>query len=377
MPYIMSEETKELLADTEKYCDTRIKKFSKIYDESGQWPRELYEEMAAMGYSSMEMPEKYGGLGLKYTQIAPLIEEISAADAGVAVTICASGLALKPILLFGSEYLKEQACGLIAGGGYGAFCLTEPQAGSDAGALMTTAEETKDGYIISGSKCFVTNGGYAAFYTVFAKVIKDGEDKGISAFFVKADTPGVCAQNHENKMGIRLSDTCDVIFDKSFIPKENLIGICSKGMKIAMSALNHARATMACAACGIARRSLSEAADYARKRQQFGRPIAENQAIQMKLAKMDIQTEAARQLIYYAFEKIDRGLDCAKEAAMAKYCAAQAAVSASLEAIQIMGGYGYSREFPSEKLLRDAKIFQIFEGTDEMMLMTDAKYIIR
>lgn len=373
----ISEEVKELLTDVQRFCEEYIKEASKQFDKSGEWPEKIYEMAAELGYHSMEIPEAFGGIGLSHTDTAALLEEIAAADAGVAVTLAASNLAAKPILLYGNEQQKKKICDMILDGGYGAFCLTEPQAGSDAGACKTSALETKDAYILNGHKCFVTNGGRARFYCVAAVTETALPKQKISLFLVESSRQGVYHEGHEDKMGIRLSETCDVIFEDCRIPKENLIGIHGDGLKMAMTALNEARAMMAAAAVGIARRSMEEAVVYARQRKQFGHPLIDYQAIQLKIAEMDIRTETARQMAMYALRCADKGIDCTKEAAAAKCCAAGAAVKNALEAIQIMGGYGYSREFPAEKLLRDAKIFQIFEGTDEMMKLTIAKKVIK
>ena len=248
------------------------------------------------------------------------------ADAGFAVTFAASSLGLKPILFAGSEELKKEACALLEQGGLGAFCLTEPEAGSDAGAIKTRAEKRDGAYLLNGRKCFITNGSIASFYSV-AALTENGEGKKeISMFFVRADAEGVKAGGHEDKMGIRTSDTCDVIFENVLVPERNRIGMEGQGFETAMKALDEARAFMGCVAVGIAQRALEEAVAYTAIRKQFGKPL-------------NIAMEAAS------------------------------------EAIQIFGGYGYSREYPVEKLLRDAKIFQIFEGTNEILKTIIAREI--
>ena len=283
---------------------------------------------------------------------------------------------MKPVLIAGSDELKKRACDLILEGGFGAFCLTEPGAGSDAGAGKTTAVKDGDYYVLNGRKCFITNGGVASFYCVTAMTDKTAGVKGMSMFFVEAGTPGLSTGKEEDKMGIRTSNTCDVVLEDCRIPAKNLIGAEGKGFSIAMKTLDQARTWMGCVATGIAQRGINEAIKYGKERIQFGKPIIKNQAIQFKIADMQIKTETARQMVAHALTKMDMGLPHSMESAIAKCYASDIAMEVASEAIQIFGGYGYSREYPVEKLLRDAKIFQIFEGTNEVQRIVVANNTI-
>ena len=348
----------------------------KEYDKSGEWPKEIYDKAIEQGYQALEVPEKYGGPGLKRVDIAALIEEMAIADAGFATTISASGLAMKPVFISGSEEQKQRMCDLVLGGGFGAFCLTEPGAGSDASAGRTTAVKDGNEYVLNGRKCFITNGAVASFYCITAITDKEKGLKGISMFFVEKGTKGLSTGNHEDKMGIRTSNTCDVVLEDCRIPASALVGKEGEGFAIAMKTLDQARSWIGCIAVGIAQRGIQEAIAYGKERIQFGKPIIKNQALQFKIADMEIKTETARQMVAHALTKMDLGLPYGKESAIAKCYAGDIAMQVSSEAIQMLGGYGYSREYPVEKLLRDSKIFQIFEGTNEIQRIVIANNVI-
>ncbi len=376
MAYLISEEAQDLLQDVKHFCDNEVKEQCKEYDKTGEWPKEIYDKAIEQGYQALEVPEEYGGPGLSRVDVAALIEQMAIADAGFATTISASGLGTKPVLIAGSDALKQKACDIILDGGFGAFCLTEPGAGSDAGAGKTTAVLDGDEYVLNGRKCFITNGGVASFYCVTAMTDKSKGVKGMSMFFVEAGTPGLSTGNEEDKMGIRTSNTCDVVFEDCRIPKENLIGEEGRGFSIAMKTLDQARTWMGCVATGIAQRAMDEAVAYGKERIQFGKPIIKNQAIAFKIADMEIKIETARQMVAHALTKMDMGLPHSMESAIAKCFASDIAMEVASEAIQIFGGYGYSREYPVEKLLRDAKIFQIFEGTNEVQRIVVSNHVI-
>lgn len=376
MSYLISEEGQELLETVKEFCDNEVKEQCKVYDESGEWPKEIYDKAIEMQLHMLEVPEEYGGLGLDRVTVAALIEEMAIADAGFATTISASGLGLKPVLIGGSKEQKERACQLIVDGGFGAFCLTEPMAGSDASAGKTTAVKDGDSYVLNGRKCFITNGGVASFYCITAMTDKSLGTKGISMFFVEAGTKGLSTGNHENKMGIRTSNTCDVVLEDCRVPVSALVGQEGKGFGIAMKTLDQARAWMGCVATGIAQRGINEAIAYGKERIQFGKPVIKNQGMQFKIADMEIKTETARQMVAHALTRMDMGLPHTKESAIAKCYASDIAMEVAQEAIQVFGGYGYSREYPVEKLLRDAKIFQIFEGTNEIQRIVIAGQVI-
>lgn len=376
MAYIISEEAQDLLQDVKNFCEKEVMEQCKEFDVSGEWPKEIYDKAIEQGYQALEVPEEYGGPGLSRVDVAALIEQMAIADAGFATTISASGLGMKSVLIAGSEELKKRACDLILEGGLGAFCLTEPGAGSDAGAGKTTAVREGGEYILNGRKCFITNGGVASFYCVTAMTDKSQGVKGISMFFVEAGTKGLSTGNEEDKMGIRTSNTCDVVFEDCRIPAENLIGQEGRGFSIAMKTLDQARTWMGCVSAGIAQRGINEAIRYGKERMQFGKPVIKNQAMQFKLADMEIKTEVARQMVAHALTLMDLGMPHGKESAIAKCYASDIAMEVASEAIQVFGGYGYSREYPVEKLLRDAKIFQIFEGTNEIQRMVIANSVI-
>lgn len=377
MAYIISEDAKDLLSDIKKFCENEVKEQCKEFDKTGEWPKDIYDKAIEQGYTALEVPEEYGGIGLSRVDIAALMEEMAIADAGFATTISASGLGMKPVLIAGSEELKKKACDMILDGGFAAFCLTEPGAGSDASAGKTTAVKDGDSYILNGRKCFITNAEVADFYCITAMTDKSAGVKGISMFFVEKGTPGLSTGNHEDKMGIRTSNTADVVLEDCRIPASNLIGKEGEGFKIAMQTLDQARTWMGCIATGIAQRALDEAIAYTKERQQFGKPIIKNQAMQFKFADMQMKIETARQMVAHALTKMDMGLPFNMESAIAKCYASDIAMEVTSDGIQAFGGYGYSREYPVEKLLRDAKIFQIFEGTNEILRIVVANNICR
>ena len=376
MAYLISEEAQDLLKDVKRFCENEVVEQCKEYDRSGEWPKEIYDKAIEQGYHALEVPEEYGGPGLSRVDVAALIEEMAIADAGFATTISASGLGTKPVLIAGSEEQKKRVCDIIVEGGFGAFCLTEPGAGSDASAGKTTAVLDGDEYVLNGRKCFITNGGVASFYCVTAMTDKSQGTRGISMFLVEKGTPGLSTGHEEDKMGIRTSNTCDVVFEDCRIPKENLLGEEGKGFKIAMQTLDQARTWMGCVSAGIAQRGINEAIAYGKERVQFGRPILKFQALQFKIADMAMKAEVARQMVAHSLTLMDMGLPHSKESAIAKCYASDIAMEVASEAIQMFGGYGYSREYPVEKLLRDAKIFQIFEGSNEIQRIVIANNTI-
>lgn len=376
MPYIISEEGQELLGAVKEFCEKEVKEQCKEYDKTGEWPKEIYDKAIEMQLHMLEVPEEYGGMGLDRVSVAALIEQMAIADSGFATTISASGLGMKPVLIGGTEEQKQRACDLIVDGGFAAFCLTEPGAGSDASAGKTTAVRDGDSYILNGRKCFITNGAVSSFYCVTAMTDKSAGTKGISMFYIEKDTPGLSTGHEEDKMGIRTSNTCDVVLEDCRIPASNLIGAEGQGFSIAMKTLDQARAWMGCIATGIAQRGMEEAIAYGKERIQFGKPVLKNQALQFKIADMAIKIETARQMVAHALTLMDLGLPYSKESAIAKCYASDIAMEVASEAIQMFGGYGYSREYPVEKLLRDAKIFQIFEGTNEIQRIVVANNTI-
>ena len=376
MPYIISEDAKDLLKDIKKFCDNEVREQSKEFDKTGEWPKEMYDKAIEQGYTALEVPAEYGGVGLSRVDIAALLEEMAIADAGFATTISASGLGMKPVLIAGNEEQKKKVCEIVLNGGFAAFASTEPGAGSDASAGKTTAVKDGDSYILNGRKCFITNAEVADVYLITAMTDKEAGVKGISMFLVEKGTPGLSTGNHEDKMGIRTSNTADVVLEDCRIPAANLVGKEGEGFKIAMKTLDQARTWMGCVATGIAQRALDEAIAYTKERKQFGKPIIKNQAMQFKFADMQIKIETARQMVAHSLTKMDMGLNYSMESAIAKCYASDIAMQVASDGIQAFGGYGYSREYPVEKLLRDAKIFQIFEGTNEILRIVVSNNII-
>lgn len=376
MGYILSDEAKDLLRDVREFCENEVKEQIKEYDISGEWPKEIYELAKEMQLHMMDVPEEYGGLGLDHITQAALLEQMAWADAGFAVTLNGNGLALKPVLLAGNEEQKQKCCEIIVSGGFGAFALTEPDAGCDASNGKTTAVREGDEYVLNGRKCFITNASVADFFVVTAMTDKTKGTKGMSAFLIYKGTPGLSVGNHENKMGVRCSTTSDLVLDDVRIPAENRLGEEGTGFITAMKTLDLARTWCAVIGVGVAQRCIDEAVAYSRQRVQFGKPICKNQAIQFKIADMEIRTEASRQLIVHAINLADMGLPFSKESAAAKCFAGDSVMQTAIDAVQILGGYGYSREYPVEKLMRDAKIFQIFEGTNEIQRMVVGRSVI-
>jgi alkylation response protein AidB-like acyl-CoA dehydrogenase len=348
------------------------------YDHSEEFPWDNIKGLAELGLMGMPIPEEYGGAGLDNLSYALAVEEVSKACAATgAIMSIHTSAGILPILLFGNEEQKRKYVPALAQGQkIGAFALTEPNAGSDAGAVSTTAKEDGESYVINGTKCFISNAGPAETYSVFASTNPGSGVKGITGFIVEKGTPGFSIGKKEEKMGIRASATAELVFDNCRVPKGNLLGNIGQGFKIAMVVLDSARIGVGAQAVGIAQAAYEEALAYAKVREQFGKPIAANQAIGFMLADMGIRIEAARQLVHYAANLKDSGAPFGKEAAMCKTFASDMSVQVALDAIQIMGGYGYSREYPVERLLRDAKITQIYEGTNQIQRVVIANYLL-
>ena len=378
MAYILNEEQEALRVMVHSFAEEEVRPISAEYDRSGELPIETYKKAFEMGLHVMEVPEEYGGGGVDYITAAACYEELGWGDAGFATGVCANGLAWKAVHFSGTPEQKQKFADVLTkGSGWAAFCLTESDAGSDAGATRTTAVREGDEYVLNGSKCFITNGGVADIYVVFATVDRSLGLKGVTAFMVERDRAGISIGKEEDKMGIRLSNTVTVNFDNVRIPAENMLGKEGKGFVIAMKTLDLARPLAGSVAVGVARRAMEEAVNYAKVRCTFGKPIAKLQALQFKMADMDIQIEAARQTISHCLQLVQAGKPYSREAAIAKCLAGDVAVNVALDAIQILGGYGYSREYPVEKLLRDAKIFQIFEGTNEIQRVVIAGNLLK
>ena len=290
MGYILNEDGKDLLATVKEFCEKEVKEQSKAYDVSGEFPEEIYAKGLEMGLGSLEVPEEYGGLGIDKITAAALYEEMAKADAGFFTTFAASNLGYKPVLIAGTEEQKQWASDILLEGGYGAFCLTEPMGGSDPACCKTTAVKDGDDYIINGRKCFITHGAIANFYVVTCATDKTAGNKGISAFLIPSGTEGLSAGNEENKMGIRTSNTTDVVFEDVRVPASAMLGKEGEGFKIAMKTLDMARTTIGVGAVGVAQRAIDEAVAYSKQRVTFGQPIGKFEAIQFMIADMEIKT---------------------------------------------------------------------------------------
>jgi alkylation response protein AidB-like acyl-CoA dehydrogenase len=348
-------------------------------DAQGEFPWDMKELLATQGILGMPFPEEYGGLGSSELSVLMAIEELAKACATTALILCVQQLGALPILLAGTEEQKQRYIPRLASGEWlASYALTEPGSGSDAGAMRTKAERRGDTYVLNGLKHFITNAGIAHVNTVFATTDPSAGTRGISAFVVEGDRSGFHMGKVEHKMGIRGSQTGELVFEDCVIPVENLLGKEGEGFKIALATLDRTRPGIAAQALGIAQGALDFAVKYAKERVQFSKPISENQGIQFMLADMDIEVEAARQLVYHAGELMDQGVErFGRESAIAKTFASDAAIRVTNDAIQVLGGYGYMREFPVERMMRDAKITQIYEGTNQIQRIVIARALTR
>jgi len=379
MDFSLTEEQKMLKAMVQDFATKELEPIAAQIDEEARFPAESVKKMAELGLLGLGFPEEYGGSGGGATELSIASEEICRVCASTGTVLLAStGLAGHPLYEFGNEEQRKRFVAPVAKGEkLACFALTEAGAGSDPAALETTATRHKNGYILNGTKIFITNGAEAGVVLVFATVDKSLRQRGIASFIVEEGTSGFSVGKLEHKLGIRGSSTAELLFEDCFVPEENRLGNEGDGFKIALAAIDASRITVAAQAVGIAQGALDKSLAYAKERQQFGQPISNFQAIQWMLANMAIGIDAARLLTYRAAQLQDKGLPFVKEAAMAKVFAAETAMSATTKAIQIYGGYGYVKEYPLERYFRDAKITEIYEGTSEMQRMTVARQLIR
>ncbi|MGG4489502.1 acyl-CoA dehydrogenase [Metabacillus idriensis] len=348
-------------------------------DEEERFDRGLFDKMAELGLTGIPWPEEYGGIGSDYLAYVIAVEELSRVCASIGVTLSAhTSLAGWPVYKFGTEEQKQKYLKPMAQGEkIGAYGLTEPGSGSDAGGMRTTAKLNGDHYVLNGSKIFITNGGIADTYIVFAVTDPESKHKGTSAFIVEKDFKGFSVGKKESKLGIRSSPTTEIIFEDCIVPKENLLGQEGEGFKIAMMTLDGGRNGIAAQAVGIAQGALDASVAYAKERQQFGKPIAMQQGIGFKLADMATTVEASRLLTYQAAWLESEGLPYGKESAMSKLFAGDTAMKVTTEAVQVFGGYGYTKDYPVERYMRDAKITQIYEGTQEIQRLVISRMITK
>ena len=378
MDLTLTDEQKMMRDMVRNFAKTEIEPFIPKMEE-GEFPREILTKMGALGLMGITVPEQYGGSEMDFVSYILAIEEVSKVSAVVGVILSVhTSVGTNPIMYFGNEEQKNRYLPKMASGEYlGAFCLTESSSGSDAGALKTRAVKDGDHYVLNGSKMFITNGGEADVYIVFASTNPAEKTYGITAFIVDKDTPGLIIGKEEKKMGLNGSRTVELVFDNMKVPVENKLGKEGEGFKIAMANLDVGRIGIAAQALGIATASLEAATAYAKERVQFGKPIASQQGIGFKLADMATAVEGARLLVYRAAQLRSEGLPCGKEASMAKLFASKAAVDGSIEAVQVFGGYGYTKDYPVERYFRDAKVTEIYEGTSEIQRIVISKHLTR
>ena len=374
----LSDDQRALVEEARRFAQAEIAPVAAKYDASGEFPRDIILKAAELGLMNLSIDVEYGGTGLSMHDTCLVLEEIAAGCSGFATSMVVNDLALTPIRLFGSAAQKEKFLKPIAGGKkFASFCLTEPGAGSDAGGLSTTIVPDGDSYVVTGAKQWITNGGHASQYTVFGTMDKSKRHKGISCVVVPAGTKGIQTGHHENKMGQRCSNTTTVTFDAVRVPKENLIGAEGEGFKVAMTTLDASRPMTAIIAVGIARAAFEHAAAYAKERKQFGKPIAEFQGVQFMLADMATNIEAGRLLTLRSARLFDAKQPASLQSSMAKRFAADMAMQVTTDAVQVYGGYGYTKEYPVEKLMRDAKLMQIYEGTSQIQRLVIAREVLK
>ncbi|MGM8364753.1 acyl-CoA dehydrogenase [Virgibacillus sp. W0181] len=373
------------LTDEQKMIQKMVRDFAKNtvakeverMEQDFRFPHELIKQMGELGIMGIPIPEKYGGSGMDYISYTTAIRELSKVSAAVGVILSVhTAVGTNPILSYGNDEQKKHYLPKLASGKYlGAFALTEPGAGSDAANLKTQAKKSENHYILNGSKAFITNGKEADTFIVFARTNEEGGSKGISAFIVEKDTPGLSIGKEEKKMGLHGSSTAEIIFDNCQVPNTQLLGKEGEGFQVAMANLNAGRIGIAAQALGIAEGAMEYAITYAKEREQFGKTIANHQGISFKLANMATEVEAAKLLTYRAAALIEQKASCRKEVSMAKMYASKVAMKTAIEAVQIFGGYGYTEDYPIERYFRDAKVTEIYEGTNEIQHIVIAKHL--
>src|SRR5881398_2956133 len=378
MDFSVSEEQRQLVETARKFTRERIIPVAQKLDEHGTFPLDICKEGWELGLMNVEIPSEYGGLGLSCLDHVLMMEEINYGCAGIGTTLAGNNLACMPLLLGGSEEQKRHYLGMLTEAPiFAAYACSEPDAGSDVAGMRTTVRKVGDEYVMTGQKRWITNARYANWYTVFGRIgdVKD-RHKGITCFVVPRDAPGVSVGKKEDKLGQRASDTSDVILEDVKLTRANLVGDEGQGFKIAMKTFDRSRPWIAAGACGIMRRALDESRRYALERKAFGQPIAQFQAVQFMLAEMAMKYEATRLLMLKAAWSIGAGKLDAIESSYAKAFGADSAMAVATDAVQIFGGYGYTKEYPVEKLMRDAKLLQIYEGTSQIQRIVIARNLL-
>jgi acyl-CoA dehydrogenase len=374
--FTLTDEQKDIRELAHDFAEKEIRPVAQDYDRDATWPQEIIEKAWEVGLMNNHLPAEYGGPGLDYLTGCLIEEELGWGCSGIGTSLMCNGLASVPVVLGGSEEVKrEYLTQLSEEPKLASFCLTEPDAGSDVSGMRTSAVKKGDKYVINGTKCFITNGSHADWFTVYAKTDKEAGHRGISAFVVPRDA-GVVVDKKEDKLGQRASDTAMISFNDVEIPAGNLLGEENKGFKLAMMTLDRTRPGVAAMAVGIARAAFEHAAEYAKERVQFGVPIAMHQAIQFMIADMSTKIEAARLLTWQSGVLLDQGQRNTLASSHAKRFAADTAMEVTVDAVQVYGGYGFIKEYPVEKLMRDAKIMQLYEGTSQIQRLVIAREVL-
>jgi acyl-CoA dehydrogenase len=375
--FTLTDEQKDLRELAHNFAEKEIRRVAWEYDKEGTWPQDIVDQAWEVGLMNTHIPEAYGGPGLDYLSGCLIEEEMGWGCSGIGTSLVANGLASAPVMLGGSEETKKKYLGMLTEEPkLASFCLTEPDAGSDVSGMKTRAVKQGDKYVLSGSKCFITNGSYANWFTVYAKTDPEAGHRGISAFVVDADSPGVTVDKKEDKMGQRASNTATISFDEVEVPAENMIGEENHGFKLAMMTLDRTRPGVSAMAVGIGRAAFEYAAEYSKERVQFGVPIAMHQAIQFMIADMSTKVDAARLLVWNSAVLLDQGKRNTLISSEAKRFAADSAMEITVDAVQVYGGYGFIKEYPVEKLMRDAKIMQLYEGTSQIQRLVIAREVL-
>ncbi|WP_404446196.1 acyl-CoA dehydrogenase [Sutcliffiella horikoshii] len=379
MNFQLSEEHEMIRKMVRDFAKNEVEPTAAERDEEERFDMDIFKKMAGLGLTGIPFPEEYGGIGSDYLAYCIAVEELSRVCASTGVTLSAhTSLASWPIYKYGTEEQKQKyLVPLAQGTSIGGYGLTEPGSGSDAGGMRTTAKLDGDHYVLNGSKIFITNGGIADIYVVFAVTDATSKHKGTSAFIVEADFPGFSVGKKEKKLGIRSSPTTEIIFEDCRVPVENMLGAEGEGFKVAMTTLDGGRNGIAAQAVGIAQGALDAAVAYAKERVQFGKPIAAQQGVSFKLADMATTVEASRLLTYQAAWRESEGLSYGLESAMSKLFAGDTAMKVTTEAVQVFGGYGYTKDYPVERYMRDAKITQIYEGTQEIQRLVISRMLTK
>ncbi len=372
-----TEEQQALVDTARKFAAEHVIPVAGEYDERAEHPQEVFATAWELGLMNVEVPEPYGGLGLSTLEGCLIAEELAYGCAGIATSIMCNHLGGLPLIIAGNEAQKERYLGWLTRElVFASYCCSEPEAGSDVAGMRTRLTPDGDGWRLTGQKRWITNGGYASFYTGFATLDPALRHKGITAFVIPRDREGVSVGKKENKLGQRASNTVDVIFEDVRLEKEDLLGEPGQGFAIAMETFDKSRPMIAACAAGLIRRAMDESAKYAKERKTFGVPIAQHQAIQFMIAEMAMSYETTKLLYSKAAWEVDNGVKRTSTSAIAKAMGADLAMKATTDAVQVFGGYGYTKEYPVEKLMRDAKLLQIYEGTSQVQRMVIAKNIL-